>query len=93
MTNKYIVLGIRDQGGCRKLYSVKVSYKVCFEKALKDSLVSFPSAFAQVGSTFAQGIFMANSWQIVPGNLTIFCDSYGEWNTSRLLDLKKKDEM
>ena len=27
---------------------------------------------------------MANSRQIVPGNLTIFCDSYGEWNTSRL---------
>ena len=47
VTSKYIVLGIRDQGGCRTLFSVKFSYKVCFEKTLKDSLVSFPSTIAQ----------------------------------------------
>ena len=27
---------------------------------------------------------MANSVQIVPGNLTAFCDSDGEWNTNCL---------
>ncbi|XP_067049582.1 ephrin type-A receptor 3-like isoform X2 [Acropora muricata] len=84
VTSKYIVLGIRDQGGCRTLYSVKVSYKVCVKKTLKDRLVSFPSMLAQVESTPVQGICMANSRQIVPGNLTVFCDSDGVWNTSRL---------
>ena len=29
VTSKYIVMGIRDQGGCRTLYSLKISYKVC----------------------------------------------------------------
>ncbi|XP_067029861.1 ephrin type-A receptor 3-like isoform X5 [Acropora muricata] len=84
VTSKYIVLGIRDQGGCRTLYSVKVSYKVCVKKTLKDRLVSFPSMLAQVESTPVQGICMANSRQIVPGNLTVLCDSDGVWNTSGL---------
>ena len=84
VTSNYIVLGIRDQGGCRTLFSVKVSYKVCFEKTLKDSLVSLPSTASLVESTPVQGICMANSKQILPGNLTVFCDSDGEWNTSRL---------
>ena len=64
--------------------SVKVSYKVCIEKKLKDSLVSFPSTLAQAESTPVQVICMANSGQIVPGNLSVLCDSDGEWNTSRL---------
>ena len=84
VTNKFIVLGIRDQGGCRTLYSVKVSYKFCFEKKFKDSFVDVPSTFPQVESTPVQGICRENSVQIVPGNLTVFCDSDGEWNTSRL---------
>ena len=84
MTSKYIVLGIRDQGGCRILYSVKVSYKVCGAKTLEDSLASFPLILAQIESIPVQGICIANSRQILPGNLTIFCDSDGEWNTSRL---------
>ncbi|XP_015760257.1 PREDICTED: ephrin type-A receptor 3-like isoform X2 [Acropora digitifera] len=86
VTSKYIVLGIRDQGGCRTLYSVKVSYTFCSKKTLKDRLVSFPSTIAhrQVESIPVQGFCVAKSRQILPGNLTIFCDSDGEWNTSRL---------
>ena len=84
VTSKYIVLGIRDQGGCTTLYSVKVSYKVCIEKTLEDSLVSIPLTISQEESTPVQGICSDNSEQIVPGNLTVFCDSDGEWNTSRL---------
>ena len=84
VASKYIVLGIRDQGGCRTLFSVKLSYKVCIEKTLEDSLVSLPLTVSLVESTPVQGICMANSVQIVPGNLTVFCDSDGEWNTSRL---------
>ena len=84
LSSKYIVLGIRDQGGCRQLYSVKVSYKVCVKKTLKYRLVSFPSMLAQAESTPVQVLCMANSRQIVPGNLTVLCDSNGEWNTRRL---------
>ena len=83
VTSKYIVLGIRDQGGCRTLYSVKVSYKVCIGKTLEDSLVSLPSTVSQEESRPVQGICGKNSVQIVPGILTVFCDSDGEWNSSR----------
>ena len=84
VTSKYIVMGIRDQGGCGTLYSVKISYKVCIEKTLEDSLVSLPLTISEEESTPVQGICSANSVQIVPGNLTVLCDSDGEWNTSRL---------
>ena len=78
------MLGIRDQGGCRILYSVKVSYKVCIEKTLEDSLVSLPSTVSQEESTPVQGNCGKNSVQILPGILTVFCDSDGKWNSSRL---------
>ena len=84
MTSKFIVLGIRDQGGCRTLFSVKVSYKFCPKKSLIDSLVHVPLTFSQVESIPVQGSCGENSAQIVPGNLTVLCDSDGEWNTSRL---------
>ena len=84
VTSKYIVLGIRDQGGCRTLFSVKVSYKVCSEKTLEDSLVSLPLTVSLEESTPVHGICIAESVQFVPGNLIVFCDSDGEWNTSRL---------
>ena len=84
VTSKYVVMGIRDQGGCRELYSVKISYKVCVEKTLEDSLVSLRLTMSEEESTPVQGICSCNSVQIVPGDLTVFCDSDGEWNTSRL---------
>ena len=34
VTSKCIVLEIRDHGGCRTLYSAKVSYKVCIENTV-----------------------------------------------------------
>ncbi|XP_067029898.1 ephrin type-A receptor 3-like [Acropora muricata] len=84
VTSKYIVLAIRDQGGCRILYSVKVFYKVCGAETLEDSLVTLPSISTQIESTPVQGNCTANSLQIVPGNLTVVCDKDGEWNASRL---------
>ena len=84
VTSKYIVLGIRDQGGCRTLFSVKISYKVCIEDTLEDSLVSLPLTLSQEESTPVRGSCGENLRQIVPGNLTVLCDSDGEWNTSQL---------
>ena len=84
VTSKYIVMGIRDQGGCKELYSVKISYKVCIKKTLEDSLVLLPLTISREKSTPVQGSCGENSRQVVPGNLTVFCDSDGEWNASRL---------
>ena len=84
VTSKYIALGFRDQGGCRTLYSVKVSYKVCPGKALADSLLSLPKTVSQLDSISVEGSCAANSVQSVSGNLTVLCDSNGEWNTSQL---------
>ena len=84
VTSKYIVMGIRDQGGCRELYSVKISHKVCIKKTLEDSLVLLPLTISREKSTPVQGRCGKNSRQIVSGNLTVFCDSDGEWNSSRL---------
>ncbi|XP_068700593.1 ephrin type-A receptor 5-like isoform X3 [Montipora foliosa] len=85
VTSKYIVLGFRDRGGCRILYSVKVSYKVCTEKAaLADSLVYLPRTFPQLASITVEGRCAANSVQSLPGSLIVLCDSNGEWNTRQL---------
>ncbi|XP_068753369.1 ephrin type-A receptor 7-like isoform X1 [Montipora capricornis] len=85
VTSKYIVLGFRDRGGCRTLYSVKVSYKVCTEKAaLADSLVYLPRTFPQLASVTVEGRCAASSTQSLPGSLIVLCDSNGEWNTSQL---------
>ena len=66
------------------MYSVKISYKVCIETTLEDCLVSLPSTICEEESTPVQGNCSANSVQIMPDNLTVLCDSDGEWNTSRL---------
>ena len=66
------------------MYSVKISYKVCIKKTLEDSLVLLPLTLSREESTPVQGSCGENSKQIVPGNLTVLCDSDGEWNTSRL---------
>ncbi|XP_068700595.1 ephrin type-A receptor 4-like isoform X2 [Montipora foliosa] len=85
VTSKYIVLGFRDRGGCRTLYSLKVSYKACTEKAaLADSLVYLPRTFSQEEPISVEGSCAPNSVQSVSGNLTVLCDSNGEWNTSQL---------
>ena len=84
VSSKFIVLGFRDRGGCRTLYSVRVSYKVCPEKVLEDSLVSVPRTFPQLASIPVNGYCTAHSENSVPGSLIVLCDSNGEWNTSQL---------
>ena len=86
VTSTYIVLGVRDQGGCRTLYSVNVSYNVCPGDILVDSLVSVTQALAP--SNDSEPIAVEGSCAVdsvhVRGSLIIICDSSGEWNTSRL---------
>ena len=86
VTSRYIVLGFRDQGGCRTLYSVKVSYNVCPEDTLVDSLVSVTQTLAPSSDSepiAVEGSCSADSVH-VQGSLIVICESNGEWNTSRL---------
>ena len=85
--SKFIVLGFRDQGGCRTLLSVKVSYTICPRKTLKDSLISLPqtsSPFSIMKSIAVNGSCATDSVQAVQGSMSVLCESSGEWNTSRL---------
>ena len=81
------MLGFRDQGGCRRLYSVKVSYDVCVGKTLKDSLVSLPKTLPplrDLQSIPVNGSCATDSDQAEQGSMTVLCESTGEWNTSLL---------
>ena len=85
--NKFIVLGFRDQGGCRTLFSVKVSYTICPRKTLNYSLISLPrtlSPFSSMKSIPVNGSCATDSVQAVQGSMSVLCESSGEWNTSRL---------
>ena len=86
INSKFIVLGFRDQGGCRTLYSVKVTYRVCPERTLNNSLVSLPETLApfNLQPIPVNGSCTENSFQAVEGSLSVLCESTGEWNTSRL---------
>lgn len=82
----HIVIAIRDQGACGKIHSVKVSYLVCPEKTLGESLIFFPQTVPSLnGSLFVEGKCAENSVQIKQGRLIASCESIaGEWNLSRL---------
>ena len=87
VNSKFIVLGFRDQGGCRTLFSVKVTYDVCPGKPLINSLVSLPQTLVPINnldSIEVNGSCTENSFQAVEGSLSVLCESTGEWNTSRL---------
>ena len=87
INSKFIVLGFRDQGGCRTLYSVKVTYRVCPERTLNNSLVSLPKTLApfNLQPIPVNGSCTENSFQSVEGSLSVVCERNGEWNTTRLV--------
>ena len=87
VNSKFIVLGFRDQGGCRTLFSVKVTYDLCPKKSLNNNLVALPRTLApsnDLESIPVNGSCTENSFQAVEGSLSVLCESTGEWNTSRL---------
>ena len=87
VNSTFIVLGFHDQGGCRRLYSVKVSYDVCVEKTLKDSLVSLPQTLPllrNMQSIPIEGSCTTDSIQAGQGSMIVLCESSGEWNISLL---------
>ena len=86
LSRRYFVLGFRDQGGCRTLNSVKVTYNVCPRTTLSRTLISVPRTLAPSNdseSISVLGECAANS-VLVSNSLIVLCESSGEWNITLL---------
>ena len=85
LTRKYIVLGFLDQGGCKILSSVKITYSICPLTKLRDVLVDLPETLAPsnaLKSIQVRGLCTADSFHI-KGSLNVSCKSSGQWNVSQ----------
>ena len=85
LTKRYIVLGFLDQGGCKILSSVRITYNICPETTLRDSLVKLRETVAPSSvfeSILVEGTCAENSFHI-QGSLNVTCESSGQWNVSQ----------
>ena len=85
LTSRYIVLGFLDQGGCKILFSVRITYNICPRTTLSNSLVNLPETVAPssaLKSVQVEGMCTADSFQ-VQGSLNVTCQSSGQWNVSQ----------
>ena len=82
---RYIVLGFLDQGGSKILSSVRVTYNICPQTTLCDSLVKLRETVAPSSvfeSILVGGTCTADSFH-VQGSLNVTCESSGQWNVSQ----------
>ena len=85
LTGEYIVLGFLDQGGCKILSSVRITYNICPGTTLSNSLVNLPETVAPSSdfeSILVEGTCAENSFHI-QGSLNVTCESSGQWNVSQ----------
>ena len=85
LTKTYIVLGFLDQGGCKILSSVRITYNICPKTTLHGSLVDLRETvapFSVVESILVEGTCTADSFH-VQGSLNVTCESTGQWNVSQ----------
>ena len=85
LKKRYIVLGFLDQGGCKILSSVRITYNICPETTLRDSLVKLRETVAPTSifeSILVGGTCTADSFH-VQGSLNVTCESSGQWNVSQ----------
>ena len=85
LAKRYIVLGFLDQGGCKILSSVRITYKVCRGTTLSNSLVDLRETVAPSSvfeSILVEGACAENSFHI-QGSLNVTCESSGQWNVSQ----------
>ena len=85
LTKGYIVLGFLDQGGCKILSSVRITYNICPETILHDSLVKLRETVA--ASSVFESILVGGTCTVdsfhVQGSLNVTCESSGQWNVSQ----------
>ena len=85
LTRRYIVLGFLDQGGCKILSSVRITYNICPGTTLSNSLVDLRETVAPSSvfeSILVEGTCAENSFHI-QGSLNVLCESSGQWNASQ----------
>ena len=85
LTKRYIVLGFLDQGGCKILSSVRITYNICPDTTLHDSLVKLRETVAPSSvfeSILVEGKCAETSFHI-QGSLNVTCESSGQWNVSQ----------
>ena len=85
LTKGYIVLGFLDQGGCKILSSVRITYNICPGTTLSNSLVDLRETVAPSSdfeSILVEGTCAENSFHI-QGSLNVTCESSGQWNVSK----------
>ena len=86
LTRRYIVLGFLDQGGCKILSSVRITYNICPGTTLSNCLVDLRETVAPSSvfeSILVEGTCAENSFHI-QGSLNVTCESSGQWNASQL---------
>ena len=85
LAKRYIVLGFLDQGGCKILSSVRITYNICPETILHDSLVKLRETVA--ASSVFESILVGGTCTVdsfhVQGSLNVTCESSGQWNVSQ----------
>ena len=86
LSRRYFVLGFRDQGGCRTLNSVKITYNVCPRTTLSRILVSVPRTLTPSNDRESISVLGECSANSVPvsNSLNVLCESNGEWNITGL---------
>ena len=85
LTRRYIVLGFLDQGGCKILSSVRITYNICPGTTLSNSLVDLRETVASSSdfeSILVEGTCAEKSFHI-QGSLNVTCESSGQWNVSK----------
>ena len=85
LTKRYIVLGFLDQGGCKILFSVRITYNICPTTTLSNSLVDLRETVAPSSvfeAILVEGTCAENSFHI-QGSLNVTCESSGQWNVTQ----------
>ena len=85
LTKGYIVLGFLDQGGCKILSSVRITYNICPKTTLHESLVDLRETvapFSVFEPILVEGTCTVDSFHI-QGSLNVTCESSGQWNVSQ----------
>ena len=84
-TRRYIVLGFLDQGGCKILSSVRITYNICPKTTLHERLVDLRETvapFSVFEPILVEGTCTVDSFHI-QGSLNVTCKSSGQWNVSQ----------
>ena len=83
---KYVILAFHNYGACSTMYSVNVTYNVCPEETLRNTLMVLPRTVAPANDSKpnpVEGSCDKNTARVL-GSLLVYCQSNGIWNTSGL---------